>query len=333
MKHIKGSILILSVWALSFLSLLAFFSGVYVRQQILAVKRIEQRKKARNFAKSAALFAIERLASDDDFFENRLLHRPAIFKNIRFQNGSASIQYKEFDYETHKYQIKYGIMDEERKININYADLETIKNMLVSIGKMEEREAFILANRIVDWRDSDDFKNITEAEESETIDYLKEGYAYTPKNSSFTIIEELQLVLGVDSELFLKIKDYVTVFTDGKVNINTANKQVLMALGLEDKLVQKIIDYRAGPRAIGGDGDNNLFNSSGMIVEDLAEYVDLTKAEKAQIQKLIDCNLLTCDSAFFSGKSISKLDNANVYGKIMFVFDRMGEIYYWSSNL
>jgi type II secretory pathway component PulK len=337
----KGSILILSIWTLSFLSLLAFFSGGYLKQQILAIKKIEQRKKAYSLAKSGVLLVIESFDSkesidqtkDWDFVGDSWVNNPDLFKNIKFEDGHVDILSKRLKDYNKKYVTRYGLIDEERKININYASLEILENLLSDIGRIRRKKAFVLANRIIDWRDSDDLKNISDSGLSERVDYLKKGYAYTPKNSFFIICEELMLVDGIGPELFSKIKNYFTVYTDGKINVNTASKEVLLSLNLKSSLVDKIISYRVGPDLVSGNSDDKSFKLTNKIVKDLEKYLDLTDLEKSQLQEAVDNNFLTCRSDYFAGESVSRIDNTDVYGKINFVFDRGGKIYYWSSNL
>ena len=46
----------------------------------------------------------------------------------------------------------------------------------------------------------------------------------------------MYLIRGITAEIFKKLKPYITIYGDGQININTAGKEVLTALGLNDVL-------------------------------------------------------------------------------------------------
>ncbi|MCX5669424.1 MAG: helix-hairpin-helix domain-containing protein [Candidatus Omnitrophica bacterium] len=60
----------------------------------------------------------------------------------------------------------------------------------------------------------------------------------------FSTINEVLLVKDLSKDKFLLFKDLVTVYGMGKVNINTASKAVLIALGLDEELTNLILRFR-----------------------------------------------------------------------------------------
>ncbi len=60
----------------------------------------------------------------------------------------------------------------------------------------------------------------------------------------FSTINELLLVKDISKENFLLFKDLITVYGKGKVNINTASKAVLIALGLDEEVANLILRFR-----------------------------------------------------------------------------------------
>ena len=54
------------------------------------------------------------------------------------------------------------------------------------------------------------------------------------------VLDELLLVKGVTRDIFDKVKDRVTVYGTGQVNINTAGMRVLQSLGMSEELAEKI---------------------------------------------------------------------------------------------
>jgi len=60
----------------------------------------------------------------------------------------------------------------------------------------------------------------------------------------FKSINEVMLVEDMTADKFRLFKDLVTVYGNGKININTANRGVLKCLGLDDELIDVIERFR-----------------------------------------------------------------------------------------
>lgn len=119
--------------------------------------------------------------------------------------------------------IDISIQDESGKVDLNSAPQAVLVSLLSEIG-LDEDAAIGVSNSILDWRDEDELTRINGAED---IDYQKSGYQYGSKDADFERIEELQLVKGVSSELFLAVSPHVTVYTqDFGVNVSAASSLV-----------------------------------------------------------------------------------------------------------
>jgi general secretion pathway protein K len=122
--------------------------------------------------------------------------------------------------------------------------------------RLEQRKAEELLEAIKDWIDADD--DVT-GNGAEGAYYAGLARPYTAKNAPLDCIEELLMVKGVTRELFYGTGEspglarFLTVFGDGKININTAPVPVLMALAAEmtPELVERLDEYRR-------DEDNDL---------------------------------------------------------------------------
>lgn len=101
--------------------------------------------------------------------------------------------------------------------------------------RLEERRAAELLDAIKDWIDADD--EVTGAG-AESAYYAKLERPYAAKNAPLDCIEELLMVKGITRELYYGAADSpglaqcLTVFGDGRININTAPKPVLRALAV-----------------------------------------------------------------------------------------------------
>ncbi|MCQ9207481.1 MAG: general secretion pathway protein GspK, partial [Omnitrophica bacterium] len=160
----------------------------------------------------------------------------------------------------------YGVEDEERKINMNMSKLtqgnktEYTKILERLLPDPEGEEVLTrndVINAIIDWQDTDG--PVGDAENSY---YEGLEHPYKCKNSDFDFIEELLLVKGVTPAFFEKIKDSITVYSEGKVNVNTAPAEVLTAILAYTELVEEVIKYRNGTDGEEGTEDDKFWTNA-----------------------------------------------------------------------
>ena len=188
--------------------------------------------------------------------------------------------------------------------------------MVLGLGEIEAKD---LATSIIGWRSTE-----------ESIDgsyYQNLEHPYKEKNSRFESLEEVLLVKGMDAGSFNRVKDYITIYGDGKVNINTASKPVLLALGLDEDLVNKILSYRYGEDGVLDTADDNVFDTTSNIVPKLGQVVSLSDSEVTQLSGAL--GELVCNSGYFTVDSAARLhDHKNVVRTVA-VIDRDGKILSW----
>jgi DNA uptake protein ComE-like DNA-binding protein len=131
----------------------------------------------------------------------------------------------------------YEITDEQGRLNINTQPKEVLTRFIEGCAGAAPDTASAIAAAIIDWRDTDAEPEVNGAEGS-----YYEGLAlpYKCKDADFQSTAELLLVKAVSGEIYNKIKDSVTVFGDGKVNVNTAHKDVLVAIGFTEAQAEGI---------------------------------------------------------------------------------------------
>ena len=138
-------------------------------------------------------------------------------------------------------EVRVTIEDEERKIDLNRVmlpngnapddrRLAVFQRLLDTLGIDRA-----VADAVVDWMDNDENPRVGGAESSY---YLGLPSPYNAKNDLFDTIGELRLVRGVTSEVFEKLRPFVTVSSSGMVNLNTAPKEVLMSLSAGTDLAE-----------------------------------------------------------------------------------------------
>ena len=188
------------------------------------------------------------------------------------------------------------IYDESGKININKITDETkqgfIKFLLAL--KIEEHDAEIVTDSILDWVDEDDLHHVNGAEKNY---YSSLPEPYEPKNGAFEIIEELTLVKGVIPQVFELLREHVTIYGAGKINVNFASKEVLLSVpDITPELVDAIIQYRDENGKIEKFRDlKELFRGYGVIGK---SFQEMTK-----YLTVYDSSFLTINSFSYPEKS------------------------------
>jgi general secretion pathway protein K len=188
--------------------------------------------------------------------------------------------------------VSIKIIDLERKVNINTASATTIQQALTLMG-VDANDISVVSDSILDWIDSDDLPRVAGAES----DYYQ-GLAvpYYAKNAPIDDLSELLLVKDVTPEMYWgsnagnhtpsvfqhklglgtapgQTPDYpfglveiFTPFSSGKININTANANVLQMIpGVDAAMADAIIKQRAGPDGVDGTEDDIPFSSPGQL--------------------------------------------------------------------
>lgn len=172
--------------------------------------------------------------------------------------------------------------------------LESLLKLKMSDFNLEEEDVEDILNAIKDWIDEDDEVTGFGAEDSY---YQSLDHPYSCRNAPFESLEELLLVKGITPELFYGTEDgtekipgisgYLTIYGDGKININTADAIVLQALSedLDESLIEELDDYRRNE-------NNDLSNA------------DWYKTALGTSGDYIDPMLITTKSSYFEITSI-----------------------------
>ncbi len=334
-KNIRGSTLIIALWSLFLLTIFAVQLGVIVRQKVTLVYRLDERDARYLIAEAGVKQAIVQLRKEDDFFAadflgERWSDQVDTFADIRVGKGKFNVSYYYRDGEYSR--TMYGMQDEESKINLNKADVEMITRLIETVTDVTLSDAQELAYCIIDWRDKDSFFQHPQfgAEDS---DYTGKRNSYEAKDSDFEVIEELLLVDKMDQEIFDKLEYFVTIYGEGKVNINTASREVLMAMGINGRVVENILDFRKGADLIAGTGDDDIFLQSAMIVPQLSQVFDLNPSDLASLSNLVAAGKFTTKSENFMIRSVGELDHKKGRTTIVAVAERTGQIKYWREEI
>lgn len=139
------------------------------------------------------------------------------------------------------------INDPTARLNLNRATEGELRRLFVAL-RLDYGDADRIAQRIMDWRDADDMRRARGAERD---DYESEGSAVLPANGAFTRLAELRDVLGVTSEIYDRVRPYLTLEGSGQVGLLGASRPVLLSLpGMSEQAVALIMKRRISGRAL-----------------------------------------------------------------------------------
>ncbi len=323
----------LALWSLCFLSIFAINLGFGVRQKLISIQVLGDRDNLHFIAEAGAKQAISQVKGrprvDVDALNQGWANNEELFKDIELGLGSFSASYNYLDFKSKQEYTRYGLIDEERKINLNKTDLETIQNLLIGVVGLEETVAQNLAASIVDWRDDDSELSVPLGS-AEDSTYRNLDNPYEAKDADFEIFEEFLLVKGMTQEVLDKLRIYTTIYSNGKININTVSFEVLLALGLDDDLVGKIIDFRCGEDETEATGDDNIFSATSGVTAQLSEFSPLAPSELSQLSNLVAAGKFTVASENFTALITAELPKRNL--ELICVFNQGGKILSWREN-
>ncbi len=129
------------------------------------------------------------------------------------------------------------LSDENGKFNLNSLYTHSLTDKIKAIEGLKRLLRRLKLNEdisliISDWIDRD------------SDEEYPQGERYS-KNRPLYSIEELLQIPGITEEIFEKLKPYVTCYTDGRININSAPAEVLLTIdGITEDIAEAVINYR-----------------------------------------------------------------------------------------
>lgn len=228
MSKQKGFALVLVLWVLSLMTIMAGSFALSMRREVSIIAGIRSNAQALAIAESGIAMA------------QMMLLNPEQSQRWRTDGSIYQIDYTSSEQDVASVRIQ--IQSETGKIDLNQAD-QNLLQALMHHAPVEEEQQTKIVNAIQDWRDPDDLVHIDGAEKKE---YQDAGLSYRPRNQPFQSIEELQLVLGVDAQVFQWIEPLITIYSgQAQVNLQLAAKDVLQVIpGLDADLLEEFMVAR-----------------------------------------------------------------------------------------
>jgi type II secretory pathway component PulK len=328
MDRRRGSILILALWTMTFLSFLMITLSGQVRQNITFFQNLDSRERLRLSAEAGVKLAADHLrvretGSPYSLSESAGLARglTGALNGVGFKvvepvpeekNGPSQEVFSplhqnqtEINSNIQKWTTTYGIIDENRKINLNRADRFLITRLFSALG-LKEEDAIGLAAEAVDYRDSDDAVTATAGVGgSEESRYRAAGLDYSPKNADYEFVAELLRLPGMTEDLYRMVRPFLTVYGDGTINLNTVTSEVLSLVDLHPAVAAKIFKLRAGPDGVEGSSDDMVFASQPDLEDRLKSIFGLKEQERLSLRHAFARRLVSLGSNYFSVVSVA----------------------------
>ena len=128
--------------------------------------------------------------------------------------------------------------DEEGRFNLNtMLTGDRFVRLLEAMG-LERADRDVISDSLLDWKDPNEEHRINGAESEDT--YLKLPVPYRSKNGNLDSVSELVQIKGITPAVMEGVDgrrglvDVVSVWGSSQINVNTAGREVLRALGLSD---------------------------------------------------------------------------------------------------
>lgn len=220
----SGIALVIVLWMLSLLIILATGYSRMVRIETGLTANLVHSSQAKAIAEAGVWQTITELL------------KPKIDQQWKTDGTSYSFEFKQGT-------VNLNIIEESGKIDLNTARSELLYGLIQSIDIPEE-DSLKFLQTILDWRDQD---NLVRNHGAEDDDYQRLDYNYGAKDGLFNSLDELQLVIGMTTETFNKLKPALTIHSHQPgINPNSAPREALLAIpGISEIQVDDFIQSRS----------------------------------------------------------------------------------------
>jgi general secretion pathway protein K len=216
----RGFVIVAVLWILAALAALATIFSVYLSNSAQALAVNDTGLKAEALVSASLDLTTYQLLLAGD--------------KARPEQGS-------FRFRLDNAEVLVTFASEAARIDLNFASKEMLANLFAVLGA-DQQAAKQYADRIVGWRTR---PPANAANEEEAL-YGAAGLTYSPRQSLFTHVNELSLVLGLPPALVDRALPFVTVFNgSSNVDVLIAPPEIVAALpGMTPSALKDFLSQR-----------------------------------------------------------------------------------------
>ncbi|MFN2433038.1 MAG: general secretion pathway protein GspK [Gemmatimonadota bacterium] len=247
----RGVALVLVLWLLVLLSFLGLEMGVFTRADTGSTRVLKERLQTLYLARAGVERGIGLLVE----YSTRYPHHAFFDRDPRRAGRGDEPRPPLMAYLAARgldgvplgagsYSLRF--QDLSGLVNVNRADPAVLANLAQRTG-LDRAAAESVADAILDWIDADDLHRARGAEREH---YARRGRPL-PRNSPVLGLDELLLVEGVTPDVLygggrlLGLERFLTTEGNGKINVNTAPPDVLLAIpGMDPGTVTRLLTER-----------------------------------------------------------------------------------------
>ncbi len=305
-----GAALIVALWTVLILSLLV--SGLAYEMHIEAgiTSHARKRLKAQVAARGGAEYAKFLLAKSFDASSFEESDEEAESFRILAKNLERGIGVTGIEVAMGLSTATVDILPEAGRRNVNELQDEDWEELLDQAGVPEETWPDLI-DCFMDFTDEGDEHRLNGAEEDDAF-YKSAGYV--PKNAPLDTVDELLLIKGFAPEVVYGgppadprgeplrgIAHLLTTFGDGKVNVNTASREVLMTLTggdgrmMDEWVVEDLLRERLGEDGLPNTKDDGFASVQEAIAKSgmdaaLADQISVADRRYVRVVSIGDSN-------------------------------------------
>ncbi len=333
----RGSVLLISLWIAAILALFTLGLAHRASLNLKIVRNQKNRLRAYNLAKAGVNKAIA-LAQEDSEDSGTKNYDSTLECGVNLKGKESKGIFSESSPDTNEgfkvgfyndnNEFIFGMNDEESKINMASECLVTLFEIKEVKGGTE------LAQTVHGWINQESL-------------LANLGSLEIPKKEPLNIPEELILIVEyffsgkniLDAkekakEEYEKFKNYITIYGDGKINVNTTSKETLeivaSTFSLQNNqqidtaaIVGRIIELRDSPQ-------RKYYKNISELQNDIQEDINLNNEQKGFFTSIL-APLLKCKSDYL--KISSRGYVGSIIKQISVVYDRPAKkTVYWHEN-
>ena len=273
-----GSALIVVLWVLVILSLLvgslAFNMEIEARVASYYRKRLRAQHLARSGVELARILLVKSSRVKDNTEEEKAAAEAGGLR-MSILHLSRGLGVRGLQRKLASGTIELDILPEEGRRNVNMLSDDDWEEILDQANVPSEKWDELI-DCFRDWVDQNDEHRLNGAESDDPF-YRERGYEC--KNAPLDTVDELLLIKGFDARIvyggppmeegedpLLGIAQWLTVWGDGRVNVNTADREVLLTLpDVDEYAVDAIIEGRKGEDGEEGTEDDGYKDINDVI--------------------------------------------------------------------